>query len=286
MTRDADRLAMLETQVQQLQEQLSQQQRPMRRRAPSRTRRTMLVIGLALALVITPAIALAAHQFGDVPNSNPFHTDIAALVNSGVTAGCGGGNYCPKAEVTREQMAAFLNRLGALAPDKTPVVNAAKLDGYHANELVRVARGSTRTSPLCWKRPETTYGSVSITAPAAGFVLVTAAPTAFNSGCTPTAIHHRVRHAQTGSHSIDAVATAWGVRQPSGARRRSAGSSRSQPAPTRSSLGCTARRRRRHSLFGYFNALTALYTPFGNTGGGTLAFDEVPPSEPMPLPTE
>jgi hypothetical protein len=45
-------------------------------------------------------------------------------VDSKVTSGCGGGNYCPTANVTREQMAAFLNRLGALGPGKTPVVNA------------------------------------------------------------------------------------------------------------------------------------------------------------------
>jgi hypothetical protein len=285
MTRDADRLAMLETQVQQLQEQLSQQQRPMRRRAPSRTRRTMLVIGLALALVITPAIALAAHQFGDVPNSNPFHTDIAALVNSGVTAGCGGGNYCPKAEVTREQMAAFLNRLGALAPDKTPVVNAAKLGGRSANELVRVARGSTNVSTVL-ESTETPHGSVSITAPAAGFVLVTAAPTVQNSGCTNLCyFHHRVRHAQTGSHSIDAVdgvagpPTFWGTAAISWVFPVTAGTHTFESRLHRPAGGDG-------TLLAYFNALTALYTPFGSTGGGTLALEDASPSEPMPLPSE
>lgn len=80
-----------------------------------------MVCGLTLGI---PLGALASHQFADVPASNPFHTDIDALVDSGVTAGCGDGKYCPKANVTREQMAAFLNRLGALGPGKTPVVNA------------------------------------------------------------------------------------------------------------------------------------------------------------------
>jgi hypothetical protein len=108
-------------------------------RAPRipRPRRSLLItIVMTAALALPAGVVLASHQFGDVPTSNPFHNDIAALVNSGVTAGCGGGNYCPKSDVTREQMAAFLNRLGALAPDKTPVVNAAKLSGYTAGDLV------------------------------------------------------------------------------------------------------------------------------------------------------
>ena len=93
-----------------------------------------LVTGLALAvaLVAFPLGALASHQFGDVPDSNPFHADIDALADSGVTTGCGGGNFCPSANVTREQMAAFMNRLGALQQGKTPVVNADKVDGVDA----------------------------------------------------------------------------------------------------------------------------------------------------------
>jgi len=87
----------------------------------------LLVTGLVLGIPL--GVALASHQFSDVPSSNPFHADIDALVDAGVTSGCGGGKYCPSAYVTREQMAAFLNRLGALAPGKTPVVNATKLDG-------------------------------------------------------------------------------------------------------------------------------------------------------------
>jgi len=47
-------------------------------------------------------------QFGDVPCSNPFADWIEQLAAEGITAGCGGGNYCPDAAVTREQMAVFL----------------------------------------------------------------------------------------------------------------------------------------------------------------------------------
>ncbi|MGQ0608519.1 MAG: S-layer homology domain-containing protein [Chloroflexota bacterium] len=104
-------------------------------RAPRvrRPSRPVLLTILVTALLAFPmGIALASHQFSDVPNSNAFHADIDALVDAGVTAGCGSGRYCPKANVTREQMAAFMNRLGALAPGKTPVVNAAELEGRDA----------------------------------------------------------------------------------------------------------------------------------------------------------
>ena len=87
--------------------------------------RVPIVVAVLAAAIAFPLGAIASHQFSDVPNTNTFHNDIDAIADAGVTTGCGGGNYCPSAFVTREQMAAFLNRLGALGPGKTPVVNAA-----------------------------------------------------------------------------------------------------------------------------------------------------------------
>jgi S-layer homology domain len=46
--------------------------------------------------------------FDDVPCSNPFAIYINALFNEGVTAGCGGNNFCPTANITNGQMAVFL----------------------------------------------------------------------------------------------------------------------------------------------------------------------------------
>jgi hypothetical protein len=46
--------------------------------------------------------------FEDVPASSPFAPWIEQLFRDGVTGGCGGGNYCPAAPVTRAQMAVFL----------------------------------------------------------------------------------------------------------------------------------------------------------------------------------
>ncbi len=46
--------------------------------------------------------------FLDVPISDPFAPWIEELAALGITGGCGGGNYCPGAAVTRAQMAVFL----------------------------------------------------------------------------------------------------------------------------------------------------------------------------------
>ncbi|MEX1245671.1 MAG: PQQ-dependent sugar dehydrogenase [Thermoanaerobaculia bacterium] len=46
--------------------------------------------------------------FLDVPAADPFAPWIEELAALGVTVGCGGGNYCPGASVTRAQMAVFL----------------------------------------------------------------------------------------------------------------------------------------------------------------------------------
>ena len=46
--------------------------------------------------------------FPDVPCPGQFADWIEQLATEGVTAGCGGGNYCPGDSVTRRQMAVFL----------------------------------------------------------------------------------------------------------------------------------------------------------------------------------
>jgi hypothetical protein len=71
---------------------------------------TVRLIGLRVyyRLQVSPAPVTAT--FGDVPASHPFFQFVEALVASGITAGCGGGNYCPDAPLTRGQMAVFLGK--------------------------------------------------------------------------------------------------------------------------------------------------------------------------------
>jgi hypothetical protein len=58
--------------------------------------------------IVSPAPASAT--FNDVPTGHPFFQFIEALAASGITGGCGNGNYCPDAPLTRGQMAVFLSK--------------------------------------------------------------------------------------------------------------------------------------------------------------------------------
>lgn len=65
--------------------------------------------------------APAAASFIDVPTDDPAFQFVEALVASGITAGCGGSNYCPDAPLTRRQMAVFLAKaLGLHWPWNAP----------------------------------------------------------------------------------------------------------------------------------------------------------------------
>jgi S-layer homology domain len=72
------------------------------------TREQMAVFVLR---TLDPALdppACGTPVFADVPASSPFCKWIEELARRGVVTGCGGGNYCPTATVTREQMSVFL----------------------------------------------------------------------------------------------------------------------------------------------------------------------------------
>jgi len=137
MPTEQEQIALLERQVAELRARLGAAGRRQPERPRSRTRRGLTVAGLVLALAVLPAIAVASHSFSDVPDDHTFHLHIEAVKDAGVTSGCTATKYCPEAFVTRGQMAAFLNRLGALAPGMTPVVNADRVDGLDSTALAQ-----------------------------------------------------------------------------------------------------------------------------------------------------
>jgi parallel beta-helix repeat protein len=72
-----------------------------------RAQMAVFLIRARLGFCFSPPAATGT-VFPDVPASNIYAPWIEELQRQGLTAGCGGGNYCPDAPVTRAQMAVFL----------------------------------------------------------------------------------------------------------------------------------------------------------------------------------
>lgn len=60
------------------------------------------------AAAYTPACL--GDVFFDVDSANPLCSWVEQLERDGISEGCGGGNYCPKQPVTRDQLALYLER--------------------------------------------------------------------------------------------------------------------------------------------------------------------------------
>ena len=69
---------------------------------------SLSIAGATLYYKLQVSPAPATPTFGDVPVTDPAFQFIEALAASGITAGCGGGNFCPDAPLTRRQMAVYL----------------------------------------------------------------------------------------------------------------------------------------------------------------------------------
>ena len=65
-------------------------------------------VSLYWARQVSPAPA--TQTFNDVAPADFGYQYIEALAASGITGGCGGGNYCPNGTLTRAQMAIFLSK--------------------------------------------------------------------------------------------------------------------------------------------------------------------------------
>ncbi len=79
---------------------------------PSLRRSALTILALAAAAFVgsaalTPSSAAASETFDDVTSAG-YGPAIDALVEEGVVAGCGNGDFCPDGELTRGQMATLL----------------------------------------------------------------------------------------------------------------------------------------------------------------------------------
>lgn len=72
------------------------------------TTMTLDVVDSILGCQSQPGTRNVQVDFLDVPPTHPFYGFINTIARNKITQGCGGGNYCPTAEVSRGQMAPFL----------------------------------------------------------------------------------------------------------------------------------------------------------------------------------
>jgi hypothetical protein len=156
---------------------------------------------------------------------------------------------------------------------------ANMLNGYAANGLTRIARMGTFAS-LDLTATDATYGpALSITVPAAGFVMITGGATIRNAGCT---IHcdafGLIRHIQTGNSTPASQTSlnsqiystiAWGYAFPV-----DAGVNTFDIRLARAMDGSPGE----GTLTGWLGNLGAVYSPFGSTGGATLGPGGASPS--------
>jgi hypothetical protein len=75
-----------------------------------------LVVLVILLVTIVP-VALA-WPFGDVPAGHWAYSQIRRVAYLNITSGCGGGNFCPNRNVTRAEMAVFLDNFSKAWTDK------------------------------------------------------------------------------------------------------------------------------------------------------------------------
>jgi hypothetical protein len=71
--------------------------------------------------------------FADTPPSNPFFDFVETIARNQISNGCGGGNYCPSAGVTRAQMAVFLLKSKYGSSYTPPPASGTMFSDVHAN---------------------------------------------------------------------------------------------------------------------------------------------------------
>ena len=123
------------------------------------SKRAALIIAVALLLIV-PGVALATHSFNDVVHSHPHAAGINFMADSGVSVGCGNGNYCPSDHVTRAQMGTFMHRLSGTSATP-PSVNATELDGLDSTAFLKADTITMASDGSMWKPHVFNVGTIS-----------------------------------------------------------------------------------------------------------------------------
>jgi hypothetical protein len=214
--------------------------------------RYRVMLFLVLALVLMPAAIFATSDtFSDVPDGNIFHNAINAIYGARITAGTSPGLYSPNLAVTREQMAAFLQRgLPRVAHNSSPFLELSDMNQDTA--VVTINTGGA------------TGGT--------GFVKLDASISVYTSDTTgcPCEVQFEITRDGGGASSTYFVTV---YNNQAGVDGNTSGSI-TWAVPV---LTATAQTFRLQMIKSSGTAtvkgagdITALYVPFGSTGGNTL----------------
>jgi hypothetical protein len=111
------------------------------------TRGEMAVFIIASRYGSTPFTYPSTPYFTDVPPSNLFFHFIQKMAQTGITAGCAPGLYCPNETLTRGQMAVFIvtGLLNELLPAGTPAIASAVPNSASPGQVATVTLTGVNT---------------------------------------------------------------------------------------------------------------------------------------------
>ena len=134
-------------------------------------RNRRLTLGLVALVVTVPLAAAAGSVFEDVDDTDVHIDGITFVKDNGVSIGCDtDNNYCPQDDVTRAQMATFMHRLSGNDENTDPSVNADRVDGFEAREIVRASFDLVDSGALLGE--DGTAAEATMVAPTDGFLLI------------------------------------------------------------------------------------------------------------------
>ena len=160
-----------------------------------RSLRLAAVATIATVLLV-PAVAIGSHDFVDVPDDHIFHSAISWMADNEVTKGCNpptNDQYCPGDNVTRGQMAAFMQRLSnakvvdaatAVAADDSALLEGSSVDDLKVLTFADMEVGLGTVGLVA---PSAAVMSLDIEVPVDGSIVITHS-TSFELWMDPTAI--------------------------------------------------------------------------------------------------
>jgi hypothetical protein len=110
---------------------------------------SVAILTIAVLAVFLVPTALASDAFPDVPDSHWAHDFISWLFNNGITSGFPDGTYRPDNNVTRAEMAVFVQQVAG-AGSAGPVTDADKLDGLDSTAFLQGGTIVTTTGGTAW----------------------------------------------------------------------------------------------------------------------------------------